>query len=77
MATVISRTFDMAHGALRLQVKDAALGNVTSHTIYLLKPDGTVNDATALEAAILTEQEAQAVALKAALQAAGWQQGGS
>ena len=34
MATVLSKTFDIPHGAIVLQVQDA-LGNVSSHTGYV------------------------------------------
>jgi len=68
MATVISKTFDMQHGAVFLQVKDAILGNVSPNTIYV----SGVEDYATQEAALLAEVDAQATALKNGMLAAGW-----
>jgi hypothetical protein len=68
MATVISKTFDLQHGAVFLQIKDGVLGNTSPNTIYV----SGVTDYATQEAAVLKEVDAQATALKAGMVAAGW-----
>jgi hypothetical protein len=68
MAIVLSKTFDFAHGAVFLQVKDGVLGNVSPNTIYV----SGLTDYATQEAALLTAIDAQATALKSGMLAAGW-----
>lgn len=68
MATVISKTFDLQHGAVFLQVKDGIIGNVSPNTIYV----SGVEDYATQEASLLATIDAQAKALKNGMVAAGW-----
>jgi hypothetical protein len=68
MASVLSKTFDMQHGAVFLQVQDGVLGNTSPNTIYV----SGMSDYATQEAALLTEIDAQATALKNGMMAAGW-----
>lgn len=68
MATIQAKTFDIAHGAVFLDVQDAILGNVTKHTLYVaLTPD-----VDASIAQILTDADANAHTIKNGMIAAGW-----
>lgn len=67
MATEISRTFDMAHGAVVVSIQDK-FGRVSPHTIYAaLVPD--INSAVAQ---LLIDIDTQAETLRANMIAAGW-----
>lgn len=68
MATLLSKTFDTAHGAVNLQVQDSVLGNVSFHTAYLAN---IANFDTYL-AQTLSDADAQAQAVKTNMIAAGW-----
>lgn len=68
MATEISRTFDLAHGAVIVNIQDK-FGNVSPHTLYV----ATVPDVNTAVAQLLTDTDTQATALRAAMIAAGWQ----
>jgi hypothetical protein len=74
MATVISKTYDIQHGTVVLQVEDA-LNRVMPHTVYVVKPDGTPNDVAAEIAAILAAADAWAASMQAGMTAAGWTSG--
>lgn len=68
MATILSKTFDTAHGAVFLNVKDAVLGNISVHTIYV----AGLQDVQAAIDKALADVDAQAQAIKSGLEAAGW-----
>lgn len=68
MATVLSKTFDLQHGAVFLQIKDGVLGNVSPNTIYV----SGLEDYATQEANLLATIDAQATALKSGMLAAGW-----
>lgn len=68
MATELSRTKDLAHGAVYVVVKDNN-GNQATHTIYVLGLNGqTIDQAVA---AILASTDAATSAINAAFAAAG------
>lgn len=77
MATILTKTFDTLHGCIALTVKDAVLGNVSNHTIYVALPDGTPNDVAAAIAQIEATVDAQATAIKNAFTENGWTPGGN
>lgn len=68
MATLLSKTFDLQHGAVTLQVQDAVLGNVTSHTAYV----AGIPDFAAYLAQLLADVDAQAQTVQTNMIAAGW-----
>ena len=67
MASEQSRTFDLQHGAVVVNVLDS-FQNVSVHTLYL----NGVADVDAAVAKILVDTEAQAQLIRARLLAAGW-----
>jgi hypothetical protein len=67
MASEVSRTFDIPHGAVVVQIADS-FGNLSPHTLYL----SGVPDVDAAVAQLLTDTEAAAQQLRARLVAAGW-----
>ena len=70
MATEISRTFALDHGAVFVELQDE-LGNVTKHTYYVV-------NGLDVEAAIAADKAARdeyAAKVKAAFTAAGWKNG--
>lgn len=75
MATILTKTFDTAHGAVYLSIQDAVLGNITQHTVYVLQPDGTPNDVAAEIANIGVMVDTWANSVKAAMLSAGWTSG--
>ena len=68
MATIRSKTFDLASGAVLLSVEDAVLGNTTAHTIYVTMTPN-VEDAIAH---ILAEADAWGQKIHDGMVAAGW-----
>lgn len=70
MAQVISKTFDLPHGAIVIRVQDA-LGVESVHTAYVTGPN-PVADVQAWIAKVLADTDAAASALHAAFTAAGW-----
>lgn len=68
MATELSRTFDIPHGAVVVNIQDK-FGNVSPHTLYV----SGVPDVNAAVAQLLADTDTQAEALRAAMIAAGWQ----
>lgn len=68
MAKELSRTKDVAHGAVIVRVQDNN-GNVAPHTIYVLGLNGQTVDEAVQE--ILTATDAATAALNAAFQQAG------
>lgn len=76
MAEILSKTFDTQHGAIFLSVKDAVLGNVSSHSVYLNEP-GAVIDPNAAIASVLAEVDATAQTIHDKMVAAGWVRNGS
>lgn len=68
MATELSRTFDIPHGAVVSQIKDE-FGNTSFHTFYV----ALVTDVNAAVAQLLIDIDTQAAALRTAMLAAGWQ----
>lgn len=67
MATEISRTFDLPHGAVIVNIQDK-FGNVAPHTLYV----AGVPDVNAAVAQLLADTDTQADALRTAMIAAGW-----
>jgi hypothetical protein len=67
MATEISRTFDLPHGAVIVIIQDK-FGNTSPHTLYV----AGVPDVNAAVAQLLTDTDTQAEALRTAMIAAGW-----
>lgn len=75
MAIELSRSFDVAHGSVRVMVQDN-LGTVSDHTIYVLGANG-VRDVPAAVAQILSDTDAACAALQAAFATAGWTPSGN
>lgn len=69
MAIEISRTFDLQHGAVVVNIKDQ-FGNVAPHTLYV----AGVPDVNAAVAQLLIDTDTQAEKIRAAMIAAGWQE---
>lgn len=67
MAIEISRTFDLAHGAVVVNIRDK-FGNVSPHTLYVA---GVPNVDSAV-AQLLIDTDTQAAAIRTAMIAAGW-----
>jgi hypothetical protein len=67
MATELSRTFDLAHGAVVVNIQDK-FGNVSPHTLYV----SSVPNVDAAVAQLLIDTDTQAAALRTAMIAAGW-----
>jgi hypothetical protein len=67
MSKELSRTFDLQHGAVMVNVQDS-FGNVSAHTLYL----NGVPDVNAAIAQILTDTDAAATLLRNRMIAAGW-----
>jgi len=67
MATEISRTFDLPHGAVVVQIKDQ-FDSVSFHTLYL----AGVPDVNAAVAQLLTDTDTAAAVIRERMIAAGW-----
>ncbi len=67
MATERSRTFDLQHGAVYVQVQDL-YGSVSNHTVYV----ATVPDVNAAIAQMLLDVDTAAEAIHAKMVAAGY-----
>lgn len=67
MAIEISRTFDLPHGAVVVQIKDQ-FNNVSFHTLYL----AGVPDVNAAVAQLLTDTDTAAAVIRERMIAAGW-----
>lgn len=76
MATVLSKTFDVPHGAVIINVQDAIVGNVSVHTAYVTGLNA-VTDINAWIAQTCANVDAAATALHAAFTAAGWTPNGN
>lgn len=68
MATILSKTFDLAQGAVVLSVKDAVLGTITSHTVYVTMTPNVQEVITH----ILDEADVNAQKIYDGMVAAGW-----
>lgn len=73
MATMLSKTFDTAHGSVFLEVKDVHLGNITKHTLYV----ANTPDVNAAIDQILADADTNAQIVKDKMIAAGWQPNGN
>lgn len=67
MAIEISRTFDIPHGAVVVQIKDQ-FSNVSFHTLYL----SGVPDVNAAVAQLLVDTDTAAVVIRDRMIKAGW-----
>lgn len=67
MAQEISRTFDLAHGAVVLQIRDQ-FDSISFHTLYL----SGVPDVNAAVAQLLTDTDTAAAVIRERMIAAGW-----
>jgi hypothetical protein len=67
MAIEISRTFDLAHGAIVLEIKDQ-FGTISFHTIYV----SGVSDMNATTTKILADTDAAAAIIRERMISAGW-----
>jgi hypothetical protein len=67
MATELSRTFDLQHGSIVVNIKDQ-FGNVSVHTLYV----AGVPDVNAAVTQLLSDVDAQATVIRNAMIAAGW-----
>lgn len=67
MATEISRTFDLPHGAVVVQIKDQ-FNNVSFHTLYL----AGVPDVNAAVENLLTDTDTASALIRERMIAAGW-----
>jgi hypothetical protein len=68
MALEISRTFDLPHGAVVVQIKDQ-FNTVSVHTLYL----SGVPDVDAAVAQLLIDTDTAAAVIRERMIAAGWQ----
>lgn len=67
MAIELSRTFDLAHGAVVVNIQDE-FGNSSFHTLYV----AGVPDVNAAVAQLLLDTDTQATTIRNAMIAAGW-----